>query len=401
MKKRNLHIFTAYYPGSRFEVYMDNEIKYLSTEFSEVTIYPGLKNDEKRDIPANCKVVYLSDDPAFAVSSFKLVFLFPSIITRLLLSEIREHGIKKVWLNKSFIKKYLFHQLRIFHCLKGRINNKHDVYYSNWSVDASLTLALLKKKGLIHSFVMRAHRYDLYDEEFPTGFIPFRKFQQDHVKYIASISQDGIKYLNERFPDLKNKVVLHRLGTSDNGISVWKPENSIRIVSCSNIKKVKRLHLLAEALKFCNCKMEWHHFGDGELKDQITAIAETFPKEISYKIYGRIPSQDLFDFYRKNYISLFINVSASEGIPVSIMEAVSFGIPVLATDVGGTSEIISDMTGKLMDKNIQPRELAALIISENEKWADAQKREMIRKYWKENYSAEKCFPPFARMLSES
>ncbi|MFR4320263.1 MAG: glycosyltransferase [Blautia massiliensis (ex Durand et al. 2017)] len=37
-----------------------------------------------------------------------------------------------------------------------------------------------------------------------------------------------------------------------------------------------------------------------------------------------------------------MNVSSSEGIPVSIMEATSFGIPGIATDAGGTKEIIRD-----------------------------------------------------------
>ena len=49
----------------------------------------------------------------------------------------------------------------------------------------------------------------------------------------------------------------------------------------------------------------------------------------------------LEDYITENYY-LFVNVSSSEGIPVSIMEASSVGIPCLATDVGGTGEIISD-----------------------------------------------------------
>ena len=33
---------------------------------------------------------------------------------------------------------------------------------------------------------------------------------------------------------------------------------------------------------------------------------------------------------------VFLNVSSSEGVPVSIIEAMSFGIPCIATNVGGT-----------------------------------------------------------------
>ena len=39
---------------------------------------------------------------------------------------------------------------------------------------------------------------------------------------------------------------------------------------------------------------------------------------------------------------VFVNPSYSEGLPTSIMEAASIGLPIIATDVGGTGEIITD-----------------------------------------------------------
>ncbi|NCO54621.1 MAG: glycosyltransferase, partial [Bacteroidetes bacterium] len=52
-------------------------------------------------------------------------------------------------------------------------------------------------------------------------------------------------------------------------------------------------------------------------------------------------------------VDLFINVSESEGIPVSIMEALSAGIPVIATNVGGTNEIVNNDVGFLIDKEFE------------------------------------------------
>ena len=49
-----------------------------------------------------------------------------------------------------------------------------------------------------------------------------------------------------------------------------------------------------------------------------------------------------------NDFDLFVNMSLSEGIPVSIMEAISFGIPIIATNVGGNAEIVNDETGVLI-----------------------------------------------------
>lgn len=43
-----------------------------------------------------------------------------------------------------------------------------------------------------------------------------------------------------------------------------------------------------------------------------------------------------------------MNLSTSEGVPVSIMEVQSYGIPVIATNVGGTGEIIDKDNGILL-----------------------------------------------------
>ena len=58
---------------------------------------------------------------------------------------------------------------------------------------------------------------------------------------------------------------------------------------------------------------------------------------------------------------MFINVSSTEGIPVSIMEAMSFGIPVIATAVGGTPEIVNNENGYLLSKDPSAKELAEVI----------------------------------------
>ena len=65
-------------------------------------------------------------------------------------------------------------------------------------------------------------------------------------------------------------------------------------------------------------------------------------------LHGYVSNQTLINFYQKQQVDLFVNVSSSEGLPVSIMEALSFGIPVIATDVGGSSELVSDKVGELI-----------------------------------------------------
>ena len=66
-------------------------------------------------------------------------------------------------------------------------------------------------------------------------------------------------------------------------------------------------------------------------------------KNISFKFIGNITNKKVYELYRKNQIDPLINLSLSEGLPVTFMEAFSFAVPVLAINVGGIKEIIIKM----------------------------------------------------------
>ena len=109
----------------------------------------------------------------------------------------------------------------------------------------------------------------------------------------------------------------------------------------------------------------------------------------------------MYDFYKNNKVDLFINVSSTEGLPVSIMEAISFGIPCLATDVGGTSEIIIDgITGKLIPKDFEnsflAQEIENIINMDKDDYNNLRKK--TRNFWKENYQAKNNFKNFAKRI---
>lgn len=114
---------------------------------------------------------------------------------------------------------------------------------------------------------------------------------------------------------------------------------------------------------------------------------------------GQLAPPEIFNFYKSMPVDLFLTVSANEGIPVSIMEAQSFGIPVIATAVGGIPEIVNNINGLLLSANPSPLEIAEAIFkafSEKEIWG--KKRMYSRRNWEENYNAEKNYNAFAAEL---
>jgi glycosyltransferase involved in cell wall biosynthesis len=114
---------------------------------------------------------------------------------------------------------------------------------------------------------------------------------------------------------------------------------------------------------------------------------------------GFLENDEVFKFYEITPIDVLINASSSEGIPVSIMEAQSCGIPVIATDVGGSSEIVNSNNGILLSSNPDKKEIAeAITFLINNKNIAAEMQKSSFKSWENNYNAEVNFGNFAKNI---
>ncbi|HBI00616.1 MAG TPA: hypothetical protein DDY18_03225, partial [Flavobacterium sp.] len=212
--------------------------------------------------------------------------------------------------------------------------------YSYWMTDSVFILLFARKENLIPVAISRVHGYDLYTEVSKDQYIPFQKYFLKELDVICPISDFGAKYLLSS-KVLAQKIHVQKLGTMDRFIrKVAKEKSRYLVVSCSNLALVKRVHLIPEILGETCLPIEWVHFGDGAELESLRETAYRYSNSMIFKFLGRVPNAEIHDFYQKHDVSLFINVSYSEGIPVSIMEASSYGIPVLATDAGGTSEAL-------------------------------------------------------------
>jgi glycosyltransferase involved in cell wall biosynthesis len=58
---------------------------------------------------------------------------------------------------------------------------------------------------------------------------------------------------------------------------------------------------------------------------------------------------------------LFVHLSRLEGLPVSVMEAMSMGVPCIATSAGGTSELVDSTVGALLPIEVSPQDVANAI----------------------------------------
>jgi glycosyltransferase involved in cell wall biosynthesis len=280
-------------------------------------------------------------------------------------------------------------------------------FYAYWMNDMAIGLAMLKDRFPEAKTLCRAHRGDLYFYTTYEHYLPLRIFLLQHLNKCYVISEDGREYLQELLGSGNvSNVEVSRLGTFKYTDEV-KPlsPNVPVIVSCSTLTLPKRVHLIAAALARINgLPLKWLHFGEGVLRKKIEKNAAKFlsgKKEIEYRLMGNYNNTDLMKYYSENPIDIFINVSSSEGIPVSIMEAMSFGIPVIATAAGGTTEIVKDgYNGYLLNVIATPEEIAGTI-TRYLALSEAEKREMrvnAFKTWDELYNAEKNYQAFTKSL---
>ncbi|MBK7666202.1 MAG: glycosyltransferase [Sphingobacteriaceae bacterium] len=170
------------------------------------------------------------------------------------------------------------------------------------------------------------------------------------------------------------------------------------IVSCSSLIELKRVNLIVEILKNTTSKIKWVHFGDGPLLSSVKEKTKELGNNISVEFKGYVSHDQILKYYKENRIDLFMNVSELEGIPVSIMEAISFGIPVTGCNICGVPEIVTKETGFLWDVNFDVK--AAANELENYFQSTEQRKQDLRtsakNYWAKHFDADKNYKSFIK-----
>lgn len=227
----------------------------------------------------------------------------------------------------------------------------------------------------------------------------------DQVHFISRVkmenyfrSLDGQR-IQERFG---GQSCVSYLGSHNHG-GALNPTNdesaSLHIVTCSRTAIEKRLTLLAEALSHWTGSrhVRWTHLGDGPLQGELRQATErlmTANSKVTAELTGGKPNAEIHAYYASEPIDLFINVSDTEGLPVSIMEASSYGIPCAATNVGGTGELVDSSMGWLIDADFSPGELCRQIEAFVAKPVQERNamRENAHRIWQEKFNAEVTIP---------
>lgn len=347
---RRLILLTNEYPFDRGDAtFVQNEISALASAYSDVVVfnYPSAGSQEMQALPPGVR--YGGSLKEADNAGWLAMLLRPRVIARFLrtfVDELRHRRVgRKIY---PVLLNTLASMRRAEHpALKSAIREAPNVsVYSFWAMGAGLAVACLPRVS--GTVAVRLHRYDLYEEVI--GWLPLRGSILTRPDVLLPISRDGAEYLERRYPWRdRAPVVVSRLGTVDHGLGAGPNGHGVTtVVSCSSLTPVKRVDLIARAVASLSdsVQVRWVHFGDGPLSAELHTLAERLGSDrLQIELRGHTQNDAIMDFYRDSPVDVFVNASESEGVPVSIMEAMSFDIPVVATRVGGVAEIVDESLG--------------------------------------------------------
>lgn len=98
-------------------------------------------------------------------------------------------------------------------------------------------------------------------------------------------------------------------------------------------------------------------FGSGNLKEELTSLIHQLQMENHIILYGTIKDSQ----HWLAAADIYVLSSIREGLPLALLEAMSVGLPIVATDVGDLRNVISQDCGSLVPSN-DPDTLASEII---------------------------------------
>jgi len=223
-----------------------------------------------------------------------------------------------------------------------------DHIHCHWAgTTATMTLIASEICGVPWS--LTAHRSDIVGNNLLTE-------KAANASMLRAISRDGKRMLVERGVKSDCITVLP-IGVSVPERCDFTPPKKPIVLCPADLLAVKGHQYLIHAWRILRDRgivAELWLAGQGELRSELQRLTDSLGLSAVIKFLGTVPHAELLEQYAKNVVSAVVLASIDlgggchEGIPVSLVEAMSYGIPVVATETGGIPELVRPHTGLLV-----------------------------------------------------
>ena len=352
MQSTTLFLVTHRFPYGTGETFLQDEIPFLLEAGFRVCILPVSRASGRRALPSSVEV----SDALILGPKQKCAYMLRYGLGSMFWQEVFAGAVP---CNARALARLAYacaavrvHRARLQTLLAAEERaGRKGLFYTYWFTPTTCACA-----GNNVPVVTRAHGNDIFPEQNAGGYIPLSRLRASLPDRVVPCSQRGAVTLEgQGVPALR--LAVSYLGVPEAEPRLHTPLSSERVLlSCSSVIPVKRLDLLAErmrqyALARPDYACVWHHIGDGELLKSLAAYCESNLCDIpnlKYVLHGHMTVEGVRSFMGTTALDALVNVSSSEGVPVTMMEALQAGIPVIGTDVGGVAELITPEVGGLL-----------------------------------------------------
>ncbi|MFW5945453.1 MAG: glycosyltransferase [Candidatus Natronoplasma sp.] len=178
-------------------------------------------------------------------------------------------------------------------------------------------------------------------------------------------------------------------------------EGKIELLFVGRLHEVKGLNNLFRAFKV----VKENHLdtrltlvGEGPLKEDLKEEAATLGIFNSVEFLGEIDHDELPQYYRG--ADIFVLTSLSEGLSNVLMEAMACALPVIATNVGGNTELVKSGKGGFLVNPGDSKDLSKTLIDLIERPELRKKMGEFNRNFIEKYRQERILEKRAKILEE-
>ena len=369
MSKKIVFI-TSSFPYGKSEVWAINEINSLMALGNKVTIIPRsgqgkIINQDATKFSSNLiDLPYLN----FKIFTFCLmnITLKPLKFMKMLAGIIKQSNTIIDFAKALAVMPKAIFSAKLLHDKK--IDHIHSLSTTSAAVMAYIISSNL---GVPWSYTL--HSSSVLNSKYKRSFL----FQSESASKCRTISKIIANDLSNFIgPSLSKKVKTVHLGVDIQGYIKEKSDinDPLIIATPAELKEHKgHIYAIETAKKLIDMgvnNFKWFFYGSGPLLNELEEQVKKLNLSKHCYFPGNIDHQALLNKYKLHEVDIVISSSISipdvfEGIPVSLMEAMSYGIPVIATDSGGTKELVDGQSGILVKQNDPNAILSGIIDIKN------------------------------------
>jgi glycosyltransferase involved in cell wall biosynthesis len=216
-------------------------------------------------------------------------------------------------------------------------------------------------------FSFTAHAADIFKDRVDAAAL---REKMGQARFVVTVSDFNKEYLEREAPAKLARIVRVRNGIdlerfSPNGAA---PPSPFTVLCVARLVEKKGLPLLIEScgqLRDRGIALRLWIVGKGRERPQLEALIRRLKLKEVVELVGPCNQGEVRDRYRAAHLYVLPCVVGSDGnrdgLPVSIVEALACGLPVISTPVTGIPEVVRHGENGLLVPPGDPRALAAAI----------------------------------------